>query len=150
MRYRPNTTVACVIECQGKFLLVEELINLQACFNQPAGHIEAGESITEACLREVKEETGLSINLDGLVKIYQFRAQDGTEFVRFTFAATVDKQIKAMPEDSAITATHWMSLDEIKQAQLSLRSPLVLQSIEDYLLQPQNLTPLSLLNSDFF
>ena len=60
-RYKPNTTVACVIEANGKYLLVEELIEGKIEYNQPAGHLEANESIIDACIREVKEETGLEI-----------------------------------------------------------------------------------------
>ncbi len=148
-RYRPNTTVACVIHSQGQFLLVEEIINGKHCFNQPAGHLEANESIEQACLREVFEETGLKVTLSGLIKVYQFTAQDGTAFVRFTFAAELAMQQSCVPNDPAIKACHWFSYEQLKQNNLQLRSPLVCQSIDDYLLQADNMPPLSLLSSAF-
>ncbi|GIU24209.1 NUDIX hydrolase [Shewanella sp. MBTL60-007] len=132
-RYRPYTTVACVIEAQGKYLIVEELIDGQLKYNQPAGHIEADESITDACIREIKEETGLTIQPQGLVGIYQYRASDTLSFVRYTFFVKLDKALASKPEDPAINATKWLSLDEIDQLSDSHRSPLVLKSLKDYL-----------------
>ena len=57
MQWKPNTTVAAVIEKDGKFLLVEELIEDELVFNQPAGHLEKGETLLDAVKREVLEET---------------------------------------------------------------------------------------------
>jgi phosphatase NudJ len=145
-RYKPNTTVACVIHSQGQFLLVEELIEGQVRYNQPAGHLEAGESLISACRREVNEETGLNIMPLGLVSIYQFSASDALAFVRFTFFAELKAPIQSTPLDSAITAIHWLSRDEVANLGELLRSPLVLKSIDDYLHQPH--FPLALLNSD--
>jgi phosphatase NudJ len=145
-RYKPNTTVACVIHSQGQFLLVEELIDGQVRYNQPAGHLEAGESLINACQREVYEETGLKLMPQGLVSIYQFSASDALAFVRFTFFATLTAPLKTRPLDCAITATHWLSRDQVASLGEQLRSPLVLKSIDDYLHQPH--LPLSLLNSD--
>ncbi|NKF51525.1 NUDIX hydrolase [Shewanella sp. WXL01] len=147
-RYKPNTTVACIIHCQGNYLLVEEQIDGRQRFNQAAGHIEAGESIVAACTREVLEETGLSVTLDGLVKIYQFTAADGTGFVRYTFAAEVQELVAAIPQDSAITACHWMTLNEVKQCENQHRSPLVLQSIIDFE-QSQQLLPLNFIDTQY-
>lgn len=145
-RYKPNTTVACVVHCQNKFLFVEEMIEGETCFNQPAGHIEAFESIPQACIREVKEETGLDVHLAGLVGIYQYSANEQLAFVRFTFAAEIENQINCRPLDKDIHACHWFSLAEIKSRKHQLRSPLVIKCIEDYLHNAHS--PLSLINSD--
>ncbi|PMG75620.1 NUDIX hydrolase [Shewanella sp. 10N.286.51.B7] len=145
-RYKPNTTVACVIHCQNKFLFVEEIIDGETRFNQPAGHIEAQESIPEACKREVKEETGLDIELLGIIAVYQFSPNEQLSFVRFTFAAETKNLIICQPLDKDILACHWFTLDEIKARKHQLRSPLVIKSIEDFLHKAHS--PLSLINSD--
>ncbi|MBR9727824.1 NUDIX hydrolase [Shewanella intestini] len=149
-RYKPNTTVACVIHCDGHFLLVEELINNKPRFNQPAGHLEANETLVQACLREVKEETGLTVELSGLLKIYQFTATDNTAFIRFTFVAELTSMVKSTPIDPVIKHLHWLNLDQIKALNGQLRSPLVLNSINDYFNSARALLPLSTLDSRCF
>ncbi|MCL1143285.1 NUDIX hydrolase [Shewanella gaetbuli] len=149
-RYKPNTTVAAVIHSCGKFLLVEELIDNKVVFNQPAGHLEARETLLQACQRELLEETGLVIIPSGLVGIYQFQAKEDLAFVRFTFCAELPVQVNAVPNDAAITRTHWFSRDEVAQRINQLRSPLVLQSIDDFIQQQGQHTPLSLINTQCF
>ncbi|WP_394494739.1 NUDIX hydrolase [Shewanella sp. ENK2] len=146
LRYKPNTTVACVIHSQGKFLFVEEPIDNQLRLNQPAGHIEAHETLEQACRREVREETGLDVTLTGLISIYQYSASEELAFVRFTFAAEWQDNDQCIPLDNDIIACHWLTLDEIKQRKAVLRSPLVIKSIEDFLHKAH--CPLSLINSD--
>ncbi|WP_299807008.1 NUDIX hydrolase [uncultured Shewanella sp.] len=146
-RYKPNTTVACVIEAQGKYLLVEELIEGETQYNQPAGHIETNESIINACIREVKEETGLIIEPQGLVGIYQFSASEALAFIRYTFYLKLDKPLASQPEDPVIQSLKWLSLDEIDALSCQLRSPLVLKSIADYL--AGNRYPLGILNDEY-
>ena len=148
-RFKPNTTVATIIYCAGKYLMVEELIDGQVRFNQPAGHLEANESILSACKREVLEETGLHIEPAGLVGIYQFSASSGVDFVRFTFCVDLPVQVNYTPLDSAITRTHWFTREQISDKQAQLRSPLVLQSIDDYINQNGQYYSLSLLNSPY-
>lgn len=131
-RYRPNVTVACIIECQGKFLLVEEKINGNILFNQPAGHLEANESLIDACKREVKEETGLDVEPQKLVGIHQFSASSELAFLRFTYSVKLTELKKSTPKDPQIMATHWLSYDEIKSIKLKLRSPLIIDSIDEY------------------
>lgn len=145
-RYKPNVTVACIIESQGKFLIVEELIDGEERFNQPAGHLELGESMIAACQREVLEETGLSITPQGLTGIYQFSASDTLTFLRFTFYVTLKHCEIARPQDPVIKATHWLSYDEISALSNQLRSPLVLSCLDDFLNKTHY--PLALLNSD--
>lgn len=132
-RFKPNVTVACVIHCQGQFLLVEEKINNKIQYNQPAGHLEAHESLLDACKREVLEETGLKVNPEKLISIYQFTAENKTEFLRFTYAVELDECLQPNPQDPQIIAAHWMTQAQINQKQSQLRSLLVQKSIDDYL-----------------
>ncbi|QQX78616.1 NUDIX hydrolase [Shewanella sp. KX20019] len=143
-RYKPNTTVACVIEANGKYLLVEELIDGEIKYNQPAGHLEPKESIIDACIREIKEETGLDIKPEGLVAIYQYTATEQLAFVRYTFYAALNKCVSSTPLDPAICSTRWLTFPEITALKPKLRSPLVLKCIEDYLNNKHY--PLDLLN----
>lgn len=150
-RYKPNVTVACIIHAtsQDKYLLVEEWIEGEQRFNQPAGHLEANESLIQACEREVFEETGLSLKAQGLVGIYQFSASEDLAFVRFTFFVQLDDMPSPTPQDKAIHSAHWLSFAQI-EAKLSLmRSPLVLDCLKDYRrhLQQSSVYPLDLLNS---
>ena len=146
-RFKPNTTVACVIYSQGKFLLVEELINNEVKFNQPAGHLEANESIIDACIREVLEETGLAIIPQALVGIYQYSASADLAFVRYTFCVELAEQQTARPLDSSIIRNHWLNVEEITSIESQLRSPLVLKSIGDFLQQAGLLNNESSVNS---
>lgn len=132
-RYKPNVTVACIIHHQGKFVMVEESIDGKTRYNQPAGHLEANETMTQACIREVKEETGLEITPNGLVGIYQFQANEDLAFIRFTFFAELNSEQKLTPEDPQIIAAHWHSLEEIQILNEQLRSPLVIKTLKDYL-----------------
>ncbi|MCL1140828.1 NUDIX hydrolase [Shewanella pneumatophori] len=145
-RYKPNTTVACIIEAQDKFLLVEELIADELKYNQPAGHLEANESIIDACIREVQEETGLSVKPQGLVGIYQFSANETLAFVRYTFYLKLDEMLDSQPEDPAINGLKWLNLEQITSISSQLRSPLVIKSICDYL--AGNRYSLSILNAE--
>ena len=148
-RYKPNVTVACIVQCDDKFLIVEEWIDGEQRFNQPAGHLEANESLLDACLREVVEETGLTIELDGLVGIYQFTASESLAFLRFTFACRLPStSLPALnPQDPAITKAHWFTLAQIQARSSQLRSPLVLSCIEDYL--TGTLTPTALISDQY-
>lgn len=152
LRYKPNVTVACIIHAtaQDKYLLVEEWIDGEQRFNQPAGHLEANESLIQACEREVFEETGLSLKPQGLVGIYQFSASEDLAFVRFTFLVQLDDMPSPTPQDDAIHAAHWLAFEQIEAKQSLLRSPLVLDCLRDYRhhLQQEMAYPLDLLNSD--
>ncbi|WOT06518.1 NUDIX hydrolase [Shewanella youngdeokensis] len=146
-RYKPNTTVACVIESNGRFLLVEELIEGGIKYNQPAGHLEANESLVDACIREVKEETGLVIKPEGLTAIYQYSASTHLAFVRYTFYLTLEKCVISEPIDPAIQACKWLTYAEIVALKPQHRSPLVLKSIEDY--KTNKRYPLEILNDQW-
>ncbi|WP_252730735.1 NUDIX hydrolase [Colwellia sp. E2M01] len=133
-QFKPNTTVAAVIHHQGKFLFVEELENNNIVFNQPAGHLEKGESLIAAIEREVLEETGLALSPDYLCGIYYHHRPDlALYFLRFCFVIELDQYLKGQPQDVEILATHWFSLTQIKEKHNQLRSAMVLECIEDYL-----------------
>lgn len=127
----PHLTVAVVVEHDGKFLFVEEEDNGEIVYNQPAGHVESDETVTEAALREALEETGWEVELDSLVGIYHYTAQsNGVRYVRVCFAASAVR-LTDSSLDPDIRGAHWLTLKELSQ--LTLRSPLVLKAVEDYL-----------------
>jgi phosphatase NudJ len=146
-QFKPNTTVAAVIHHQGKFLFVEEIDNSKVVFNQPAGHLEANESLVTAIKREVLEETGLALEPDYLCGIYYFHRPDlKLYFLRFCFVIELDQWLTGKPQDNEIIDTHWFTLKQIKEKRQSLRSSMVLECIEDYL--AGNKIPLSQLKSN--
>ena len=132
MTWKPNVTVATVVKQNEKYLIVEELIKGSHQFNQPAGHLEEHESILDAAVRETLEETGYSVKLTGFIgaTLWQ-RPSDGLTMLRFNFHADVIDYDEKRTLDQGIITAHWLSLDEIKQRESQLRSPLVLKSIMD-------------------
>ena len=133
MTWTPHATVAVVIEDDsGRFLVVEERSHGRVVFNQPAGHVEKDERILDAALRETLEETGWDVRLDHFLGIYTYKAPaNGVTYYRFCFAATaLTRQTDRLDDD--IIAAHWLTIDELRERQRQLRSPLVLQCIEDY------------------
>jgi 8-oxo-dGTP pyrophosphatase MutT (NUDIX family) len=129
----PSVTVAAVIERDGKFLFVEELQDGRQVLNQPAGHLDPGESLAAACAREVMEETAHRFEPQALVGIYRwyYAAADVT-FVRFCFSGKI-LGIENSPLDKEIVRLHWLSEKEIRERAPQHRSPLVQQCVDDYL-----------------
>jgi 8-oxo-dGTP pyrophosphatase MutT (NUDIX family) len=129
----PSVTVAAVIERDGRFLFVEELQEGRRVLNQPAGHLDPGESVVAACAREVMEETAHRFQPEALVGIYRwyYAAADVT-FVRFCFAGRI-LGIEKTPLDKEIIALHWLNEKEIREKAPQHRSPLVQQCVDDYL-----------------
>ena len=129
-----RVTVAAVIERAGRFLLVEERIDGRTVFNQPAGHLERGESLLEAVRREVLEETAHPFEPRALVGVYQYELpRKSRTYVRFCFSGEVGEPLPGRRLDDEIIATHWLTLEEIEARGELLRSPMVLQGIHDYL-----------------
>ncbi|MDR3682196.1 MAG: NUDIX hydrolase [Geothrix sp.] len=126
-------TVAAVIERQGRFLFVEEPDKVTGLpvLNQPAGHVESGESVLDAVRREVREETGLAFTPEAIVGLYPLKAANGSDYFRVCFAGTVPEAAVAAPEDPAILRCHWLTREELASA--SLRSGWVLRCLEDAL-----------------
>ena len=131
--WRPSVTVAAVIERGGRFLLVQERIDGRLVLNQPAGHLDPGESLVEACRREVLEETAHRFEPTGLVGIYRwhYAAKDVT-FLRFCFRGRiVGEEARAL--DKEIVALEWLTPAELTQRRAEHRSPLVHRCVEDFL-----------------
>ncbi|HQN65864.1 MAG TPA: NUDIX hydrolase [Methylophilus sp.] len=132
--WKPNVTVAAIIEQDGKFLLVEEETDRGLRFNQPAGHLEDGETLTHAAVREVLEETAYDFVPEGLLGIYHWKHEhNDTTYLRFAFIGKVGRHYPQQALDSGIVRTVWMTADEIREKQAVTRSPQVLMCIEDYL-----------------
>jgi len=150
-RWKPNTTVAAIIEKDGKFLLVEEHTPEGLRLNNPAGHLDEGESLVQACAREALEETMHLFTPTCLVGVYMSRtlraasatcaAQDIT-FLRFAFVGSLGK-LHDQALDTDILRTVWMTREEIAACREQHRNPLLMKCIDDYL-QGQR-APLSLL-----
>jgi 8-oxo-dGTP pyrophosphatase MutT (NUDIX family) len=140
----PHITVATVVKRGGKFLMVEERSGGELVYNQPAGHLELGETLLEAAMRETLEETRWQVDLTGFIGIYHFTsAANGITYVRHCFSAVAVTEFVSAQLDPDIEQALWLDLDQIKAAENRLRSPLVLNAIEDFLTKP--LYPLSLL-----
>lgn len=129
--FKPHVTVACVVHAQGKFLVVEETINDKALWNQPAGHLEANETLVQAAARELWEETGIDAVPQHFIRMHQWIAPDNTPFLRFLFAIELNETCDTWPNDGDIDRCLWVSADEILTAS-NLRSPLVAESIRCY------------------
>ena len=134
MRWKPGVTVAVIAEQRGRFLMVEEHADGRIRFNQPAGHLEDRESLVDAVVRECLEETAWHFEPQALVGIYRWRnPASGATFLRATFTGRCVEHDLGRPLDTEIIAAHWLSADDIRAHADRLRSPLVLQSMDDYL-----------------
>lgn len=159
-RWKPNVTVAAVIERDGRFLLVEERTGDGLRLNTPAGHLEPGESPADGCAREVLEETAHHFTPTALVGIYMARsrpaqgpgldaqanAEADVTYLRFAFAGTLGTFESDRALDDGIVRTLWMTPEEIRASVERHRSPLLLQCIEDFVAGRRH--PLSLVHVD--
>ncbi|MCF8149859.1 MAG: NUDIX hydrolase [Burkholderiaceae bacterium] len=132
--WKPNVTVAALIEREGRFLLVEEDTEDGMRFNQPAGHLDEGESLVEACAREALEETAWTFRPTALVGIYQWqRPQGDITYLRFAYAGELGAHEDGRALDAGIHRAVWMTLEEIDASRDRHRSPLVARCVADYL-----------------
>lgn len=132
--WKPNTTVAAIIEQNGKFLLVEENTDRGNRFNQPAGHLEDGETLFEAVIRETMEESAYEFVPEALLGVYHWKhPHNDTTYLRFAFIGKVGMNYPMQELDDGIVQAVWMSIDEIHDKAGLLRSPQVLTCIEDYI-----------------
>jgi len=149
-RWKPNVTVAAVIEKAGRFLLVEEETADGLRLNNPAGHLDQGETPAQACIRETLEETAHAFTPTSLIGIYLSRTDtpngDDTTYLRFAFCGNLGACDPDRILDAGIVRTLWMSVDEIRASRARHRSPLVLQCMEDFLQGARY--PLALVHAD--
>lgn len=140
-RWKPNVTVAAIVERRrgstAEFLLVEEQTADGLMLNNPAGHLDPGESPQEAVVREMREETGRAFEPRFLVGIYLTRQQrpgraEGTTYLRFAFGGSAGEAAPGCTLDAGIVRTLWLTLDELHASRARHRSPLVLRCIEDH------------------
>jgi 8-oxo-dGTP pyrophosphatase MutT (NUDIX family) len=132
--WKPNVTVAALIEREGRFLLVEEETDEGIRFNQPAGHLDEGESLVAACAREALEETAWHFAPTALVGIYQWpRPKGEITYLRFAFAGTLGAEEVGRPLDTGILRAVWLTPAEIEASRARHRSPLIWQCVQDYL-----------------
>ncbi len=144
--WKPNVTVAAVIERDGRFLLVEEETPDGVRLNQPAGHLEAGESLLAACSRETLEETAWQFTPTALLGIYLWPRPPGDlTYLRFAFCGELGAHDTERRLDAGILRTVWLTAEEIAASRQRQRSPLVLQCVGDY--RSGRCYPLELLHS---
>lgn len=154
-RWKPSVTVAAIVEHLGRFLLVEEHTSDGLCLNNPAGHLDPGESPLQGVVREALEETARTFVPTGIVGIYLSRSQraaagsDGgrdTTYLRIAFRGTVGEPDPSRTLDTGIVRALWMTPDEIRASAHRHRSPLLLRCVDDHLAGVNH--PLSLITTD--
>lgn len=128
----PHATVATVIERDGKYLMVKEFSDGRLVYNQPAGHIESGESITAAAIRETLEETGWHVTPTACLGLSVYHASNGISYIRTTLLADARHADSGRELDAGIVAAEWLSYEEICAPATELRSPIVRKVIEDH------------------
>ena len=133
-RFRPSVTVAAVIARDGRYLLVEEETPEGLMLNNPAGHLEQGESPLEAVVREALEETARAFVPETFLGVYLARfvrpeQSEDVTYVRLAFSGSVGEEIAGRRLDEGIRRTLWMSEAELAACADRHRSPLVLQCV---------------------
>jgi 8-oxo-dGTP pyrophosphatase MutT (NUDIX family) len=144
MAPKPDLTVAAIAERAGRFLIVRERAARRIVLNQPAGHLEVGESLVDAVVRETREETGRDFTPEAVTGLYLWRSPSRRTVLRVAFAGRVGERDPSLALDRAIVRTEWLARDELGARGSELRSPLVLRCIDDYLRGARY--PLELLN----
>ena len=149
--WKPSVTVAAIIERDGRFLLVEEETAGGLRLNNPAGHLDPGETPEQGCAREALEESAYEFRPTALLGVYIARSMKNSTgedqtYLRMAFTGEVGAHHPARPLDKGIARALWMTADEVRASVARHRSPLVLRCIEDYLSGVRH--PLSVIYSD--
>lgn len=136
--WKPRVTVAVVVERDGRFLMVEEETSDGVRLNQPAGHLDPGETPLQGAVRETMEETAHPFTPTALLGIYISRSasngdREDVTYVRFAFTGEVGAADAGRPLDAGILRALWLTADEIRARLTEHRSPLVMKCIDDYL-----------------
>ena len=126
-----HVTVAAIAEQRDRYLLVEEKIAGRSVINQPAGHLEPGESLLEAVVRETREETAHHFEPEHLLGIYRWRKGPGDTFLRFAFCGGV-RALDGQTLDPEIERVLWWDYQQLCDQRQRLRSPLVLAAVRDH------------------
>src|SRR6478735_7084281 len=133
MVWKPDVTVAAVVERDGQFLLVEERASGRVVLNQPAGHLERDETFPAAVARETLEETGWTFVAESIVGLYVWQPEHlARTFLRVAFAGRLGEHDPTRPLDHGILRTRWLDRDQLVAQRSRHRSPLVLQCVDDY------------------
>ncbi len=133
MTWHPHSTVATLVEREGRFLMVEEVDNGRTVFNQPAGHLEPNETLFEAALRETLEETGWEVQLTHFLGLYFYVTPSGITYIRHCFIAEPRRHHPQQSLDEGIIAARWLAAGEILDPAFAARSPAVGKVLRDYL-----------------
>ncbi len=134
MIWKPNVVVAAIVERDGKFLLVEEEADGQRVLNQPAGHLDEGESLLQAVVRETLEETAWHLTPEALLGVYRWpHPTKDVTYMRFAFIGRVTHHEPERPLDTGILRALWLTPQEIRAARARHRSPQVERCLDDYL-----------------
>ena len=134
MTWKPHATVAAIIERDNRFLMVEELVDGERVINQPAGHLEPGESIIEATIRETYEETAWRFKPEAMTGIYLWKHPVNEKtFLRVALCGSCSEHDPEQPLDKGILQAVWKTREELTRPDCQLRSPMVLNCIDDYL-----------------
>lgn len=133
MTWLAHSSVATIVEKDGLFLMVEETDHGRTVLNQPAGHLEANETLFEAAVRETLEETAWLVELESLLGLYHYPAPNGVTYIRHCFVARPVQHHAGQPLDTGIIAAHWLSADTILAPDFPARSPIVQRVLRDYL-----------------
>ncbi len=134
MIWKPHTTVAAIIERDNKFLMVEELINGEHVFNQPAGHLDPDESLIDAVIRETLEESAWQFIPEAVTGIYLWKhPENGETFLRVAVCGSCENHDASQTLDDGILNAVWKNREELLQKSCKLRSPMVINCIDDYL-----------------
>lgn len=134
MKWQPHITVAAVVECDDRFLMVEEESCGKIVINQPAGHLEREESLVNAVIRETLEETAWHINPTSIIGVYQWTNEsDRHTFIRVGFAGECIGHEAERELDTGILKALWLTRHDLEKQEHRLRSPMVMQCIDDYL-----------------
>ncbi len=134
MIWKPNVVVAAIVERDGKFLLVEEKADGRLVLNQPAGHLDDGESLLDAVVRETLEETAWHFSPEALLGVYRWtHPEKRITYLRFAFIGRVTRYDEKRTLDREIVRTLWLTPEEIRAEQARHRSPQVQRCLNDYL-----------------
>jgi 8-oxo-dGTP pyrophosphatase MutT (NUDIX family) len=133
MQWSPRVTVATLIEMDHKFLMVHELSDGNAVYNQPAGHLEADESLLDAAIRETREETGWIVEPTHLLGVSLYTSPlNGLTYLRTSIIARPLHRLADPKLDTDIIEAVWLTYEQLLEKNKQLRSPLVLRDVEQY------------------